>query len=102
MMLVSYNPFAGNASPYRSSSAIFLHAEHCAHLLDRSPLPLQLTRRTLSLQAFDSNEYKLDAKLIDGIQLADALGALAMLPNIHYVDIHNAIRGCWAARAYAE
>jgi hypothetical protein len=68
MILVSHDPFTG-WSPYRSASPIFLHRWPCAPSPDDAQLPEQLTRRRLSVRAFDMSEMMLDAALIDGADL---------------------------------
>ena len=96
MLLVSYDPFA-TSSPYRCASPIFIHSRPCA-LNDEEGLPVQLTSRTLSVRGFDKGAMMLDAALIDGTDLGEVIDALFENPAIDHLHIHNASRGCWAAR----
>jgi Protein of unknown function (DUF1203) len=41
----------------------------------------------------------IDAKVIQGSELKPLLTAMFTEADTSYVDIHNASRGCWAARA---
>ncbi len=95
---VSHDPFEKH-SPYRSSSPIFMHRVLCADNVDASEVPEQHGRRQLSARAFDRDEMMIDAKVIHGSELKPLLSAMFTEGNTSYVDIHNASRGCWAARA---
>ena len=96
MLLVSYDPFAAS-SPYRCASPIFIHNTPCAPD-DQEGLPVQLTGRTLSVRGFDSAAMMLDDALIDGTDLSGAIETLFANPAIDHLHVHNASRGCWAAR----
>ena len=96
MILVSHDPFTAS-SPYRSASPIFLHRSPCT-LPETADLPQQLTRRRLSVRAFDTSEMMLDAALIDGVDLARAIEDLLENRDVDHLHIHNEPRGCFAAR----
>lgn len=96
LILTSYDPFDGS-SPYRSASPIFLHRHPCRRD-DSTELPEQLTRRRLSVRAFDDAEMMVDAALIDGDDLAATIDALLENAAVDHVHIHNEPRGCYAAR----
>ena len=96
MLLVSYDPFTAT-SPYRCASPIFIHSAPCASD-EGHGLPIQLTSRTLSVRGFDSAAMMLDAALIDGTDLSGTIEALFDNPAIDHLHVHNASRGCWAAR----
>jgi Protein of unknown function (DUF1203) len=98
LILVSHDPFE-KQSPYRSSSPIFIHRVSCANNVDATEIPEQLQRRQLSVRAFDSEAMMTDAKVILGTELKSLLNELLSDPVTSYVDIHNASRGCWAAKA---
>jgi hypothetical protein len=95
MLLVSYDPFIAS-SPYRCASPIFIHRAPCES--SRQGLPEQLTSRTLSVRGFDSTSMMLDAALIEGTDLAGTIETLFDNPAIDHLHVHNASRGCWAAR----
>jgi hypothetical protein len=97
LILVSFDPFS-LGSPYRQSGPIFLHRNDCSANRDDSTFPDELTRRQLSVRAFDANEMMLDAAVISGVELEALLGRFASDPLAAFVDVHNATRGCWAAR----
>lgn len=98
LILVSHDPFTGS-SPYRSASPIFLHREICAAPLFGDELPEQLTRRQLSVRAFDADELMIDAAVIDGSELAETMTRFFDQADTDLIHIHNASRGCWATTA---
>jgi hypothetical protein len=97
LVLVSHDFFTGD-SPYRAASPIFLHRRSCPPYEGIDEIPLQLTRRQLSVRAFDSNEMMLDACVVDGVELDVTLDRLLGQPGTHHLHVHNAARGCWATR----
>jgi len=102
LILVSYDPFEDTASPYRCASPIFLHREPCLpydddHRTD-GQLPTQLTSRSLSVRAFDADAMMIDAALIEGTSLDDTIDRLLANGDVDHLHVHNASRGCFAAR----
>jgi Protein of unknown function (DUF1203) len=97
LVLVSYHPFKTD-SPYASASPIFLHREFCGNNRDTSALPQQLERRLLSIRAFDKHERMLEAEVAPGTELSDVIRGFFSMKNVDHVHVHNAKRGCWAAR----
>lgn len=95
MILVSHDPFSGT-SPYRSASPIFLHRDPCTRD-ETDEMPEQLTRRRLSVRAFDTDEMMLDAALIEGRDLAATIIHLLTNAEVERLHIHNEPRGCYAA-----
>ncbi len=95
LVLVSHDPFTAH-SPYRSRSPIFLHEQPCNAPTDLTTMPDQLTRRQLSVRAFDRNEMMIDAAVIDGTDLDATLRQFFEEQATNEVHVHNATRGCWA------
>lgn len=97
LILVSHDPFdPETASPYRSNSPIFLHADPCGVPDDLRQVPEQLTVRQLSVRAFDDHAFMIDATTISGTDLDDTLRRFFADPSTAGVHVHNAARGCWA------
>jgi len=96
MILVSFDPFE-ESSPYRSASPIFLHRRPCT-TFDADDLPEQLTCRNLSVRGFDRAAMMQDGVVIDGRDLHATIEDLFTNPAIEYLHVHNAGRGCWAAK----
>jgi len=97
LILVSHDPFHVD-SPYRCASPIFLHRSPCDSHRPSSELPVQLTGRVLSVRAFDRDAMMVVAALIDGAELGATIDRLLESPATDHLHVHNAHRGCFAAR----
>ncbi len=103
LLLLSYDPFLGT-SPYRQPGPVYVHEHPCtpdpADLAPTSeqPAPGQLTRRTLSLRAFDATHLMVGTEIVDGARVAEVAGRLLADPGTAYVHVHNAAAGCFAVR----
>jgi hypothetical protein len=96
MLLLSYDPFTGD-SPYRQPGPIYVHVDACAP--DQGDeVPEQLTRRLLSVRAFDRDHLMRDAVVVPGVELAETATRLLDDPAADYLHVHNAAAGCFAAR----
>jgi hypothetical protein len=86
-------------NPYRAAHAIFVreHAEQAFPAVDE--VPAMLTGRSISLRAFDADDWLVGADVVDGHALSDAIGATFENPDVVYLHLHNAKPGCYAARA---
>jgi Protein of unknown function (DUF1203) len=85
-------------TPYRSRHAIFVEdgAEEWVPAVDE--VPEVLARRTLSVRAFDQAGQMLDGVVVSGREAGPAFERLLALPRSAYLHVHNAGRGCYAAR----
>jgi hypothetical protein len=85
-------------SPYRSSHAIFVR-EGAAETFDRvDEVPESMRTRLLSLRAFDAKGMMLDADVIEGREIETVVARMFADPSVSYIHVHNAKRGCYAAR----
>jgi len=86
------------ASPYRSAHAIFVRegAEVAARFENEVPEPLAI--RLLSVRAFDGAGMMTDADVIEGRDLEPLIARMFADPAVAYLHVHNARRGCFAAR----
>ena len=86
------------SSPYRASHAIYVREGAATAAFYEDRIPEQLSRRLLSVRAFDAAGMMVDADMIGG----DALDLLARdwlgRPQVAYLHVHNAKPGCFAAR----
>lgn len=96
VLLLNYEHLA--AGPYRSRHAIFVRegAETPARFNDEAPE--MLTSRLLSVRAFDSDNMMTNAEVIDGFELVPLIYRFLDDPAVAFLHIHNARRGCFAAR----
>jgi hypothetical protein len=84
-------------SPYRSSHAIYIRRnEHRFDAIDE--IPTMLRTRLLSVRAFDEAGMMVGADVTDGGAVENAIAAQFDNLNAHYLHIHFAKPGCFAAR----
>jgi hypothetical protein len=85
------------ASPYRMRFAIFVRpGEETFDAVDS--VPVQLRRRTLALRGFDAAGMMTGCELIEGIWLEEAIERQFAIAAAHYLHVHFAAPGCYAAR----
>jgi hypothetical protein len=85
-------------SPYRASHAIFV-IEGAKERYDRiDAIPAPMRARTLSLRAFDKDNFIVDADLVDGGNAESLIQRLFANPRVTYIQAHYAKYGCYAAR----
>jgi hypothetical protein len=94
LLLLSYDPFVGE-SPYAGPGPIYVHEHDCTPFA-ADGIPRQLTRRLLSVRAYDERHMLVDADVTDGAELAAVSHRL--LEGAAYLHVHNARPGCFAAR----
>jgi hypothetical protein len=98
VVLLSYDPFETDAgTPYRQPGPIFVHAGPCSYAPSES-LPDQLTRRLLSVRAFDDAHVMLGGVVVEGADLEEAAERLLRDHDVAYLHVHNAGPGCFAVR----
>jgi len=96
-ILVNYTHLDA-ASPYRSSHAIYVR-EGAGQAYDAvDEVPDVLRRRLLSVRAFDEEAMMTNADVIDGTDLRGWITRNFEDPKVTFIDVHNAKRGCFAAR----
>ncbi|MDF7777753.1 DUF1203 domain-containing protein [Sphingomonas sp. AOB5] len=97
LLLLNYEHLP-EETPYRSRHAIFVRegAEATAEFADE--VPEQLATRLLSVRAFDGRHMMTDADVIEGVELARLIDRFFADPAVAYLHVHNARRGCFAAR----
>jgi len=83
-------------TPYQASHAVFVRegAENQFDVVGK--VPEVMGTRPLSVRAFDSQNMMIDAHLIDGKEAAPVFKQLLFNDEISYLQIHNAIRGCYS------
>jgi hypothetical protein len=67
--------------------------------LEPGELPPCVTRRLISLRAYDRAAMMIEASVTDGVAVGAALDDLFADRAIAYVHLHNARRGCYSCRA---
>ena len=97
MLLMNYEHQSA-ASPYRSSHAIYVREFASQARPNKNEIPESLRIRLLSVRSFDNSGMMLEADVIDGRQLERLVEQLFNNDTVDYLHIHNAKRGCYAAR----
>jgi len=85
-------------TPYRGVHAIYVRklAERAFEALDA--VPEVLASRLLAVRAFDDAHMMIDADVCEGGDAAALFERLLADPKAGYLQVHNARRGCYAAR----
>ena len=85
-------------SPYRARHAIFVR-EGAQTRYDRvNEIPGVMRLRLLSLRGFDKDHMIVDADVVDGQEMEPLIHKLLANPDIEYIQVHNAKRGCYSGR----
>ncbi len=85
-------------SPYRSSHAIFVREGVNAANIGNNEVPEMLRIRLISMRAFDSAGMMVDAEIVEGRRLETVIEKMFSIESVAYLHLHNAQRGCFAAR----
>jgi hypothetical protein len=87
-----------DATPYRASHAIFVGENSRPANFGRNEIPDSISSRLISVRAYDSEKMMSDADVATGDELAPVLRRLLSNPAVDFLHLHNARRGCYAAR----
>ena len=86
-----------SASPYRASGPIFVRrGQSPARIVNA--LPPYLTLRPLSVRAYDATDEMVDADVVDGSAAEPLIRRYLARPDVAYLHVHFARRGCFACR----
>jgi hypothetical protein len=97
LLLLNFEHQPAN-TPYRASHAIYVRraAERPFDAVDT--IPEVLESRLLAVRAFDDQHMMIDAEVCEGTEAADVFERFLANPQTSYLHVHNAKRGCYAAR----
>jgi hypothetical protein len=85
-------------TPYRASHAIFVR-EGASETYDRvDQVPEVMRGRLLSLRAYDADAMMVDADVVEGNVVEEAIARFFANPAVAYIHVHNAKRGCYSGR----
>lgn len=85
-------------NPYRASHAIFVREGATITYDAVNQVPDSLRIRVLSLRAYDRNDMMIDADVVEGTLVEQVILKLLANDDVSYIHVHNAKRGCYAAR----
>ena len=86
------------ASPYRAEHAIFVRKGAARAHVAPGTVPKVLSRRVISMRLFDENHMMIDAQVLDGKHLSEAIPVALAQQKTAYIHLHNAAPGCFAAK----
>jgi len=86
-------------SPYRASGPIFVR-ERAVRPFDAAKdiVPPVLRGRQLSLRGYDANDCIVEADVVSGDTVEEAITRFFARADVRYIHVHNAKRGCYACR----
>ncbi len=97
LLLLNYEHLP-DAGPYRSRHAIFVREGAETPARFEGEIPEKLAIRLLSVRAFDAQAMMTDADVVEGNALEPLIEKMFADPAVAFLHVHNARRGCFAAR----
>lgn len=97
LLLLNYQHQPAN-TPYRATHAIYMRKVAAAAYDEINVVAPVLATRLLAVRAFDCENMMIDAEVREGMQAAELFEKMLANCNSHYLQVHNARRGCYAAR----
>jgi hypothetical protein len=85
-------------SPYRASGPIFVRRGARQRTLPIGEVPTYVTRRVISLRAYDAAHMMVDAAVCEGTLVATELQRFLDNDDVAYIHLHNAKQGCFSCR----
>lgn len=86
-------------SPYRASGPIFVRRNVRQCVLPQGEVPPYVSRRLISVRAYDALHMMVDATVCDGKSVAEQLERTFSNAGIAYAHLHNAKQGCFSCLA---
>ncbi len=94
VILLPYQHHATN-SPYQATGLIYVRKNVKPAVLEKNEIPLMLNHRLLSLRAYNAQGFMIEASIVEGLHLRDALQTIFQNEAVAYIHIHNAKPGCF-------
>ena len=85
-------------SPYRASGPVFVRARARRAVLEPGVIPPYVTRRLMSVRAYDANDMMVAGEVCEGAGVHATLERLMADGAVAYIHLHNAKRGCFSCR----
>ena len=84
------------ATPYHASGPIFVRKSAREAVVEPGVLPPYVTRRLMSVRAYDELGWMTDAAVCPGVETAAVIERLFDDARVAYIHLHNANRGCFS------
>lgn len=85
-------------TPYRASHAIFVREGAVQTFDGINQIPDVMRIRLLSLRAYSKEGMMLDADVVEGSHAETVILRFFADPDVSYIHVHNAKRGCYSGR----
>ena len=85
-------------SPYQASGPIFIRNGARQRIADPSEVPPYVADRLISVRAYDERDFIVDAEVCEGADIATTIRRMFERPEVLYIHLHNAKRGCFSCR----
>ena len=85
-------------SPYRASGPIYVRYAANTAKPAVGEVPVMFRHRLLSVRGYDASANLIQAEVVHGSQLEDAIERLFANENVVYLHLHNARPGCYNCR----
>ena len=85
-------------SPYRASGPVYVRARAQRAVLEPGVIPPYVTRRLMSVRAYDASDMMVAGEVCEGIDARATLERLLADDAVAYIHLHNARRGCFSCR----
>lgn len=99
LILLNHRHLDAPTSPYRSKGPVFVREKAIEARPEPGVVPDMLSRRLLSMRAYDAAAMMIDADVVEGADLGSRLLAWFENPAVDLIQIHTARRGCFMAEA---
>ena len=85
-------------SPYRASGPVFVRKGARRAVLSVGEIPPYVTRRVMSVRAYDADDLMVDADVCEGANVRQVLERFVADEAVAFIHLHNAKRGCFSCR----
>jgi len=83
-------------SPYRASGPVYVRARAQRAVLEPGVVPPYVTRRLMSVRAYDASDMMLAGEVCEGAEVHATLERLVKDAAVSFIHLHNAKRGCFS------
>ena len=85
-------------SPYRASGPVYVRARARRAVLEPGVVPPYVTRRLMSVRAYDASDMMVAGEVCEGADVHATLERLMADHAVAFIHLHNAKRGCFSCR----
>ena len=95
LLLLPYEHQPAN-SPYRSAGPIYVRRGARQRISRLGEVPEYVSLRLISARAYNEADMMVAAEICEGREVAGEIGRLFTDPEVRYIHLHNARRGCFS------